>query len=207
MEYPLKIHTIEKTSESKLKEKGSLFISRIYYSENEKHALEIIINNRREFYDATHCCYAFRFVDGKIKYSDDGEPSGTAGIRILNAIEHDNLFNQLVVVIRYFGGTKLGVGPLGKAYYNSARMVIEKSLILEKSLHQLIIIRSDFSLISNVYHILNQVGGKIIKENYAVDAEFNALVLPDKIKPIRDFLVGVSQNQIKIEEKEQIEYI
>ncbi|MCB9247399.1 MAG: YigZ family protein [Ignavibacteriales bacterium] len=64
---------------------------------------------------------------GEEKYSDDGEPNGTAGLRIYNAINHFELNNVLVVVVRYFGGTKLGVGPLGKAYYNCALEVLDSS--------------------------------------------------------------------------------
>ena len=70
-----------------------------------------------------------KLANGTVRYSDAGEPNGTAGLRILNAIEHFNLSNQLVIVSRIFGGVKLGVGPLGKAYYESAHKVIDKSKI------------------------------------------------------------------------------
>ncbi|MBI5727800.1 MAG: YigZ family protein, partial [Ignavibacteriales bacterium] len=109
--------TISEKAEFRLKEKGSLFTGIAFPVRNVQECDEILAQHRKDFYDATHVCYAYRIINGPVKYSDDGEPAGTAGVRLLNAIEHFNYYNILVLSIRYFGGTKLGVGPLGKAYY------------------------------------------------------------------------------------------
>ena len=207
MKYPSKIRIVESFNEFQIKDKGSLFIGQIYPVESEAEVSEILKSVKKKFYDATHHCFAYKLVDGKVKYSDDGEPSGTAGVRILNAIEHDSLFNQLIIVIRYFGGTKLGVGPLGKAYYNAANGVINSSEIKEKSLHQKISIESDFSQVSNIYHILNQNNAKIEKEEYSDKVRFEVHSLPSKINAICKFLIEISQNQVKIEQKIEFRYL
>ncbi len=207
MKYPSKIRIVENFKEFQIKEKGSLFIGQIYPVESEAKVSEILNSVKKKFYDATHHCFAFKLVEGKEKYSDDGEPSGTAGIRILNAIEHDSLFNQIIIVIRYFGGTKLGVGPLGKAYYNAANGVINSSEIKEKSLYQKILIDSDFSQLSNIYHILNQNNAKIEKEEFTERVRFKVFTIPTKINAICEFLTEISQNQVKIEQKNEFRYL
>ncbi len=207
MKYPSKIRIVENFKEFEFKEKGSLFIGQIYPVESELQVSEKLKKVKKKFYDATHHCFAYKLVGGKVKYSDDGEPSGTAGVRILNAIEHDSLFNQLIIVIRYFGGTKLGVGPLGKAYYTAANGVINSSEIKEKSLHQKILIESDFNQVSNIYHILNQNNAKIEKEEFAEKVRFDIFALPSKTNAICEFLTEISQNQVKIEQKNEFQYL
>ena len=96
----------------------------------------------------------FQISNGTVRYSDAGEPSGTAGIRIQNAIEHFNLSNLLIIVSRIFGGIKLGVGPLGKAYYQSAYNVLNDSKITTKQLFQKVTISSNFDHISLIHRIL-----------------------------------------------------
>ena len=159
IKYPEQIKTIEKFSQKNYKEKGSEFIGRVYHVEQEKEIVETLNKLKKKYYNATHHCYAYKLLNGKIKYSDDGEPGGSAGIRILKAIEHFDLVNQLVVVTRYFGGTKLGVGPLGKAYYTSAYDVLERSEIVVKTLYYTIYITSyirNYAIDSVfiIYHIL-----------------------------------------------------
>jgi len=130
---------------------------------------------KKEFYDASHHCYAFKITDN-LKYSDAGEPSGTAGIRILNAIEHFELVNILVVVVRYFGGTKLGAGGLGRAYYDSALQALEEAKIKKKFLYQKIFIKLDFQFAQKVYHLFSDSEKKILNVNYDEEAEFECLV-------------------------------
>ena len=124
---PAKILTVKEFYESKFKQKGSIFVGQAYPAGQEKQAEEILELVRKKYHDATHHCYAYRVYAKEEKYSDDGEPSGTAGVRILNAIHHLDLYNVLVISIRYFGGVKLGVGPLGKAYYQSALQTLEQA--------------------------------------------------------------------------------
>lgn len=153
---PENIKTLSSLIEFKLKEKGSLFHAISIPMESEESAGQFLNKIRKEYYDATHHCYSYKFHDGHFKYSDDGEPSGTAGIRIYNAQIHFNLTDILTVVIRYFGGTKLGVGPLGKAYYDSAIGSIQEEKIVEKILYQQIKIEYDFSLSKAVHYLISK---------------------------------------------------
>ena len=106
--------------------KKSKFISKLYYVNSTEEINDILENLKKEYKKATHICYAYS-VNGKEKAYDDKEPSHTAGLPILNMIHMKNLNNVLIVVIRYFGGVKLGAGPLTRAYLTSASEVIKQS--------------------------------------------------------------------------------
>ena len=166
MQLPFKINTVEKTSEALLKEKGSEFFSYSYPIKTEVEANDLLNSLRKKFYDATHHCYAFKLSDGTIKYSDDGEPGGTAGIRILNAINHFDLNNIIVIAVRYFGGTKLGVGPLGKAYYESALECLKQSKIISQFQKQNMSVKFPFEQSNFVHKILIRYSVKILRTDY-----------------------------------------
>lgn len=105
--------------------KKSRFITKLYNIDNVDEVNNILENLKKEYKKATHICYAYS-INGKEKAYDDKEPSHTAGLPILNMIHMKNLNNVLIVVIRYFGGVKLGAGPLTRAYLNSASEIIKK---------------------------------------------------------------------------------
>jgi len=198
MNYPDHIITIDKFEESSFKEKNSVFIGQVFHCESENEANEILTSIKKKYYDANHHCFAYKFLDGKIKYSDDGEPSGTAGIRILNVIEHLNLLNILVIVIRHFGGVKLGVGPLGKAYHISASMVLDKAIKVKKILYQEVKVISDFEHISQVHRILLIHKGIIEETNYGKRVNFNCLIKPSEFISISEQLIALSKGQINV---------
>jgi|SRR5690554_1169131 len=186
MKEPEEIRVIEKSYKSEIKEKGSRFIAFAFPVNSEEEINLNLENLKKEFYDATHHCYAYKLIDS-FKYSDAGEPSGTAGIRIYNAIEHYNLNNILVVVVRYFGGTKLGVGGLGRAYYQSAQDVLSKAQITIKILYEKLFISVDYENAQKVFHIFNNTANKILEVNYSEQANFVSLVLPQlKDKIVRE---------------------
>ncbi len=153
---PEEIITLKEYSETKYKEKGSIFIGQAYPVLSEAEAEEILLNTKKKFHDATHNCYTLKLNNNILKYSDDGEPSGTAGIRILNAIEHFNLSNLILIVTRYFGGVKLGVGPLGKAYYNSAFETLNIAEKIKKQLSVQILLKADVNNIRLIHLALNK---------------------------------------------------
>lgn len=114
-------------------EKKSKFIANIFHVETREEAENIIKETRKKYSDARHNCYAYSILDKTTnitKSSDDGEPSGTAGIPILNVILNKKIYNVLIVVTRYFGGILLGTGGLVRAYTNSAVEVISNSHIV-----------------------------------------------------------------------------
>jgi uncharacterized YigZ family protein len=163
---PDKIKTLSNQAEFELKEKGSSFISISAPIENENSAIEFLNSIRKKYYDATHHCYSYKLLDGKFKYSDDGEPNGTAGIRIFNAQNHFEVTNLITVVTRYFGGIKLGVGPLGKAYYEAAYTNLNQSQINEKNLFYEINIKFEFKNSKTTHHLISKHGLKIIQNTF-----------------------------------------
>ncbi len=192
------ILTINGFTESKFKEKGSVFIGQSFPVKNEDEAAAILTDIKKKYYDATHHCFAYRFVDGTFKYSDDGEPSGTAGIRIINAIDHFNLTDVLVVSIRYYGGTKLGVGPLGKAYYKSAYDSLSTSEIIKKKPYLNVSIISDFQNMSHVHRILSNFDTKINDQLFGENVEFKCLVAPGDVDTIERQLTEITKGEVKI---------
>jgi len=200
------IKTVKNFNEFTLKEKSSEFIAKVYPVESEQQALDEIQNIRKKYFDATHHCFAYRINYDLSKFSDDGEPKGTAGIRILNAIDHFDLIDVLVIVVRYFGGTKLGVGPLGKAYYSSSIGVLSQSQIVKLNLYQLIEITSDFSNINHVHRLINQYSAIISSSDFNDKAIINCLIKPSLIDKIAYELTNLSSGQIVIKVKNEYKY-
>lgn len=186
MNLPEKIKTIVSPTEFKLKEKGSIFIAKSFPIISEDDANNLLNQQRKEFYDATHHCYSYKLQNRIFKYSDDGEPNGTAGIRIFNAQNHFELTNILTIVIRYFGGTKLGVGPLGKAYYESAFNSINQNEIIEKELYQNIVIEYDFSQSKTVHHLINKNKIRIQTSTFEEIPKIFAIIKPNILKQFED---------------------
>lgn len=186
MNLPENIKTIVSPTEFKLKEKGSIFIAKSFPIISEDDANNLLNQQRKEFYDATHHCYSYKLQNRIFKYSDDGEPNGTAGIRIFNAQNHFELTNILTIVIRYFGGTKLGVGPLGKAYYESAFNSINQNEIIEKELYQNIVIEYDFSQSKTVHHLINKNKIRIQTSTFEEIPKIFAIIKPNILKQFED---------------------
>ena len=170
------LRTVKKVSETVYKEKGSVFNGIIYPVSNEEETYNILQELRKKYYDAAHHCYAFRLNNNLFRYSDDGEPSGTAGIRILNAIDHNELSDVLCVVIRWFGGIKLGVGPLGKAYYLSAGNAISSAEIFVKMPFYEYTFTVPYEFTSQFYHLLEKFKARIINRNYNSVPEIKCLL-------------------------------
>lgn len=132
-----KFKTIKKDEIAEIEEKRSKFIANIFYVENVEEVENIIKQTKKKYYDARHNCYAYIVREEENilkKFSDDGEPSGTAGSPILNVIEKNNLCNVLIIVTRYFGGILLGAGGLVRAYTEAATKSLEKAEIVEQEL-------------------------------------------------------------------------
>ena len=155
--------TIAEPAEAIYKERSSKFLTYAYPVESEEEIKELLDTLRKQYYDATHHCYAYRLgPQGEtFRANDDGEPSGTAGKPILGQLLSAELTNCLVVVVRYFGGTKLGVSGLIQAYKESTAEVIAVSNIIEKTVDK--IIKVDFSYISmnGVMRIIKEMNPRI----------------------------------------------
>ncbi len=160
--------TINNTAEGFFKDKGSKFISRLYYVETEAKVKQIQDMLRKEFYDARHHCYAYRInpLDVAYRSSDDGEPSGTAGKPILNQIYSAELFNVLIVVVRYFGGTKLGVSGLINAYKVAAKDAIQEANIVTHYLTKNLELYFEYPLMNSVMRMIKEEKLKILEQGF-----------------------------------------
>ena len=140
--------SIASASEGLFKDNGSRFIALAYPVESEEEVREIVSLLRKEYHDARHHCYAYRLgVDGAVfRSSDDGEPSGSAGRPILGQIDSAGLSDILVVVVRYFGGIKLGIPGLIRAYKTSTADAISNARVIEKIAGDWYVIEFDYSL-------------------------------------------------------------
>jgi len=155
-EYTDKYKTIVKESEGVYKEKGSKFYAFAYPVTSEEQIKEIQKKLRKRYYDARHHVYAFRLgADMKtFRSSDDGEPSNSSGPPVLGQIQSHELTNILIVVIRYFGGTKLGIPGLINAYRSAAVDAIANNIIVEKYEQDVFTIEYGYSVMNDVMKIL-----------------------------------------------------
>ena len=167
--------TIEKPSETIFKDKGSKFLAFAYPVENDQQIKEILNQLKKEHHTANHHCYAYRLGADKMNFraNDDGEPNNTAGKPILGQIQSNDLTNVLIVVVRYFGGTLLGVSGLINAYKNSAADVIKASTIVEKQILFNYTIQFYFEHLNDVMKLLKQLDCKITSQQFDNNCEMS----------------------------------
>ena len=163
--------TIKERGTAEIVEKKSKFIANIFYIENKEEAEQIILNIKKEYYDARHNCFAYSFYDEKSmqiysRSSDDGEPSGTAGVPILSVINGNNLVNVLIIVTRYFGGILLGTGGLVRAYKEASEKVVLNSKMYKIVEGYEVKIQIDYSDWDKFNYYCKNNGINIIKTEY-----------------------------------------
>ena len=170
---------------------------------NEEDAKNEINRIRKEHPKATHHCYAYVLKD-KQKSNDDGEPAGTAGIPILEIIKQFDLENVLIVVVRYFGGIKLGAGGLVRAYARSAKEVLLVSKIHEIKTLPTYNLIFDYNYISSMENFIAKNQLKILEKEYELKVTYTLLLeTPNILEKITDFMQG----KIEINYIKDIEYI
>ena len=175
-----KYFTIEKSVESIYKEKGSKFLSFLYPVSSVDEVKEYLTQLKKKYYDATHHCYAYIIGYDKeiFRMNDDGEPSSTAGKPIYGQLQSNDLTNVLLVVVRYFGGTKLGVSGLIKAYKESSAECIALAEIVERQVKNKYNIYFAYEDMNVVMNILKQNNAE--QKNQIFDLNCQIEVLIDK---------------------------
>ncbi|PLX02020.1 MAG: YigZ family protein [Marinilabiliales bacterium] len=163
--------TIVSPSTGLYKEKGSKFIAISKHIESEDDFKEFMAEVKKEYYDARHHCYAWRLGpdDELFRSNDDGEPSGSAGKPILNQILSKELFYTAIIVVRYFGGTKLGVSGLIRAYKTSSQEVIENSKIKKKYIYNTIELKFKYPRLNDMMRIIKEENLKISKQDFQIE--------------------------------------
>ena len=195
--------TIASPSEEILfKEKNSKFFGYAFpiTSEEEiKSHLEIL---RKQHYGAVHYCYAFQIGTDKIQFraNDDGEPSNTAGAPIYGQIQSFDITNIIIVVVRYFGGTKLGVGGLISAYRTSAQMALEASEIIEKTINIHYTISFDYKNMNKVMRVIKEKNLDIISQKMELSCTIEIATRKKNAEMVFDIFNNLYEIKIKLKE-------
>lgn len=198
-----KYKTIYEKGQAEIVEKKSRFIANMMPVMTEDEAIQFVESIKKKYYNATHNVYAYvvGYKNELQRYSDDGEPSGTAGMPILNVLKGQDIKNVVIVVTRYFGGTLLGTGGLVRAYSKSAKKGLETIGIIEKRLYQHISIEVEYTISGKVQYVLNE-HNYIIKDTiYTELVTYNVLVYIDDINIFEKQITEVTKAKANIEYK------
>ena len=192
--------SIKEKTEGLFKDKGSKFIAYAYPIKNEKEIKEIIQDLKKEHYSARHHCYAYRLgpTGDQYRANDDGEPSGTAGRPILGQLLSNELTNVLIVVVRYFGGTLLGVSGLINAYKNATADVISKSTIIEHIVEHNYILTFDYPLQSSVMRIIKEDELEIVNAKYEMNCELIVAIRLNKEEGVLNKFQKIDQLKVDL---------
>ena len=177
--------------------KYSKFISLIFKVYSKDDVNYYLDKTKEDYPGANHYCYAY-VIDNDIRSSDNGEPSGTAGMPILNQITSNNLNYVLIIVVRYFGGVKLGAGPLTRAYAKLAREVIQKENIITLVKGYDIDINFNYNDIKNVDYILGN--SRLINKEFNDTIKYNVQVNEDTLGKLSNYDISINK-EIYIEKK------
>lgn len=170
--------------------KYSKFISLIYRVYTKEEVKEYLNKTKENYPSATHYCYGY-VIDNDIKSSDDNEPSKTAGIPILNQIINNKLNYTLIIVVRYFGGVKLGVGPLTRAYAKVAREVITPNNIITLTKGYDINITFTYNDIKNIDYLLKD--SYIINKTFKDKITYNAIISKDILDKLNNYNITINK--------------
>lgn len=185
--------TISSVSEGEYKDKGSKFLAFAYPVSSEEEIKEILQSKKKEYYDARHVCYAYRlgFPDEHYRVNDDGEPSGTAGKPIYGQILSAGITDVLILVVRYFGGTKLGVSGLINAYREAARSAIEENRIKQQIITKTLKINFSYERLNDVMRVLKDEQLSDYTQDFQLDCKMDISIRLSEYDKITNRLLGI----------------
>jgi uncharacterized YigZ family protein len=192
--------TVSKETSSEIEEKKSKFIASVKPVLKEEEALEFINAIKTRYWNATHNVYAYIIQGSSLvqRFSDDGEPSGTAGVPVLEAIKRTGVINAVVVVTRYFGGIKLGASGLVRAYGKSALTGLEKSGIVKMRLCTEYGIKLDYSSLGKVQSFISDMGYNIIDISYTHEVEIRAYIPEIKSSDFEKSIINLTNAKVSL---------
>lgn len=190
--------TLTFESESLYKEKGSRFIGLAIPCFSETEAKDLLKNFRVRHQQASHVCFAYRIGVNKetIRSNDDGEPSNTAGAPIMGQIQSFDLQNVLVAVVRYYGGTKLGVGGLIHAYRTAAKEAIEAGEIVERELESILEIAVDYAHFPETMNAVKFFKSRIIEQVQNEQCRIKLEIENSKYAELKNRLLNIDQLEL-----------
>ncbi len=199
-------NTIKSEAEGLYKEKGSKFLAFSFPVKTEDEIKETLERFHKDYHNARHICYAYKLGyddNSPFRMNDDGEPSGTAGKPIYGQILSHELTDVLIIIVRYFGGTKLGVSGLINAYKTAAQEAIEASAIIQRIRTRPLTVKYDFSLTNEAMRIVKDYDLELIKQEYDTACHLTVAIRLndyDRAKDVFDKVYGIEIEEQQAEE-------
>lgn len=180
-------------------EKRSRFIGAISPVTDEKEAQAFVTSKKAEHHSARHSCYAYTLREGGVlRYSDDGEPQGTAGMPMLEVIRREGLWDVAVVVTRYFGGILLGAGGLVRAYTQGAKLAVDAAKRVTMCPCTIFMLECPYPLYEQVQILLEQHGTVVLDTDFGSSVTFTARIRDELVEPLQLQLTELSGGQLEL---------
>ena len=193
--------TVEKEAQEEFIEKKSRFIGYVCPVKTQAEATEFINKIKSKHWDATHNVSAYVLRENNIqRSSDDGEPSGTAGVPVLDVLLKENLFDVCVVVTRYFGGALLGAGGLIRAYSHSSKIAVEAGGIITMAPCKILSVSVDYSFYERLNILLNDYKANIENSDFADKVNIKFSIKAEKVQSLQDKLTEMSNGKYILKE-------
>ena len=183
--------------EDEFVEKKSRFIGRVWPVETEEEALAKIQEMKKQHYDATHNCWAYIIKDGAVRFSDDGEPGGTAGMPMIQVLQREGLNNIVCVVTRYFGGILLGAGGLVRAYTKGAKIAVDAAGKSTKRVWSVLYVPCPYNFYERVKLEVAAFEGIIRDTQFGAEVELEILVAEGKAQAFLDALTDMTAGTVE----------
>lgn len=191
--------TIENEADDFFIEKKSKFIGYAKPVKTQEEAVEFINSIKSKHWDATHNVYAYVLRENNIqRYSDDGEPSGTAGVPVLDVLLKGGLVDVVVVATRYFGGTLLGAGGLVRAYSHTSKIAVEAANMITMAECSIESVKVDYSFYDRLNILLSDFGANIVDTSFADTVEVIFSIKEDKVSLLQEKLTDVSNGRFNL---------
>lgn len=197
------------SGQDEIVEKKSRFIGITFPIESEEDAVRYIEECKKKYWDARHRCYAYVVGENMElqRFSDDGEPQGTAGKPILDVILGEEIHDCLIIVVRYFGGTLLGTGGLVKAYSQASRAALLTSEVLEKKRGIILSVQTDYNGIGKIQYMLGNRNVEIWKSEYGEDVKLQVLVPISQTEEIEAEITEITMGKSILKKEKDIYFV
>jgi uncharacterized YigZ family protein len=192
--------TLSGSAGVELKVQRSRFLASVQPAADEAQARQIIDEHRRRYHDSRHVCYAWRLGQPtpQENRSDAGEPSGTAGEPILNVLRKAELVDVVAIVVRYFGGIKLGTGGLGRAYRDAAEAAVAQAPVKRIDIGEEFALDFPYNLRKTIAKLLAEAGGRVIAEDYGATIVWRIWLGVNQVEPFAGSLKSATNDQIQM---------
>ena len=197
------------SGQDEIVEKKSRFIGITFPIDSEEEAVRYIEECKKKYWDARHRCYAYVIGENMElqRFSDDGEPQGTAGKPILDVLIGEDVHDCLIIVVRYFGGTLLGTGGLVKAYSQASRAALLSSEVLEKKRGIILSVQTDYNGIGKIQYMLGNRNVEIWKSEYGEDVKLQVLTPISQIDEIMNEITEITMGKSILKKEKEIYFV